>query len=220
MREVDVRSLGNFGPTPEDTNTGVYVEFLPRQIKNEAKSLAENRPICESLIYIEKHLPGGRDVVSRVATERDFEEYPKAYALFCKKNKGIDEVSGTPLTELSFLSTERVMEYRLMNVFTAEQLSVLPDGAIQKMGPGTRAEREKTKAYLQAAKDGAVVQKQVDEINELRRVMADQQGMISDLQAALRRKELDEDETPKKKGRLKKEEYGESIGSDSARHGA
>ena len=160
---IDIRTLGNFNTPVEDSNLGVYVVFKMETVKNEAKSRELNRPVCEEVLFIEKHLPGGRDIVSRPATEAEKEQYPRAYAFFKKQNKSPDDVAGTPLTELSFLGRARVMEYRLMNVHTVEQLSALSDASMQSMGPGAREESAKARAYLKAASDGAIVQKQEDE---------------------------------------------------------
>jgi hypothetical protein len=127
----------------------LFVRFYVRSVRNEAKSLEANRAIFEDQVYINIKIPGDKNNdVNRVAFPEDIMRFPQHYERF-KKNQ--EQVVGTPLTALPFLTEAQIMEYATVYIKTVEQLAELSDVNAQKM-MGSLDHKQKAQAWLDSFK--------------------------------------------------------------------
>jgi hypothetical protein len=102
--------------------------------------------------------------------------YNKQYLAF-KQNEAQDQ-SGTPLSELTFLTEGQRRELRALNINTAEQLASLDGKPLLLLGPGGREKKNQALAYLEAASDQSIVTRQAAEIESLKAQMSDMLSLI------------------------------------------
>lgn len=160
---------------PNDPDLTLGVEFFMKPVELPAKSKEAGRPIFEDREMVRIVFPGDskREHVAP-ANEMHFvsqhrrqmtyaERFADTYRRF--KDANSDQIVGTPITHLPFLTEARRAEFRAAGIKTAEQLAGLPDVTIKKMGPGFREFVTQAKAYLKAAEGTAqftAMQEQID----------------------------------------------------------
>lgn len=134
----------------DDAKLVVKFEYLP--VKNHVKSDEAGRPVFEDVEYITIIVPGQRDTLVTEVTDQYRQRFAKQYSNW--KARVSDPMSGTPLSELPWMSVSQVAEFQALNVKTVEQLVGMSDAAAQKfMGYATikaRAQR-----FLDAAQGAA-----------------------------------------------------------------
>lgn len=132
-----------------------YLEPVP----NKAESEKQGRPIYDDVEMINIMRPADPTTdVHQVATAKHKRLYPNEYATF--KQRGENMHSGTPLTQLTFLTPRQIREFNAMDIFNVETLASLSD-ATPFMG--WRDLKNKAVAYLALAKDQAVITKWEEE---------------------------------------------------------
>jgi hypothetical protein len=129
----------------------LHVRFFMRAKYNPDLSAEQNRPIYEDTEYVEIMMPGEKhNIISRpAASMRDDLRFPKQYAQF--KAGQEDQVVGTPLKVLPFLSEARVAELAYFKIRTVEQLAELSD-TVNFMG--VQELKQKAKKFLSAMTSG------------------------------------------------------------------
>lgn len=156
-----------FSPTapPQMKGPRPHLRFWTEPILHEGKSAEEGRPVYIEVDMVGITNPGSRDEVVRKAVDKakDGEFYAWAY----KKWKSTQEqpVSGTPVETVPFLNKAQVLELKAINIHTLETLAEAPETAIQRM-MGLRELQKKAKAYMEAAKDTAIVTKLQGELDQ------------------------------------------------------
>lgn len=133
------------------------VRFFSKPKKNKKKSLEAGRPIFEPQERVEIFTAGDKDsIIDRPVDKMDMYIYRDKYIAF--KRGLAQEVTGTLLTVWAGVPPERCQDLAYFKVKTVEQLAEVPDSAIQTMGIGARAEREKAREYLEVMKGNAPLQ--------------------------------------------------------------
>jgi len=90
-------------------------------------------------------------------TDEHRERWPREYEAF---KQGLEpDLNGTPLEEWAILNKAQVLELKAMNIRTIEDVAGLPDTAIQRIGRGGYALRERAQAYVDDAKEGELLTK-------------------------------------------------------------
>lgn len=91
---------------------------------------------------------------------------------------------GTPLAVLGFIAPRAIQQYRLLNVHTVEQLAMIEDADLPRLGLEGRKHRDLGRKYLDAANSEtatiAARQREQDD------VIAAQNARIAELEAALK----------------------------------
>lgn len=156
--EATVGDAGWRNQAWEDAKHGkTYVIFREDTQEDKFETTKQGRPIYKPIIVIEKIVPGDpliRPV--RPMRDSDKEEFPQEWARFEQKQK--NQVAGTPLEAVTWLSRSQSMELKALNVFTVEMLAELPD-ALQQRLMGFGALREQAKRFLKASQDSAFTEK-------------------------------------------------------------
>src|SRR5258706_738785 len=166
----------------------LMVKFYKQPIKMEAASIAEGRPIYQDFDYIHIIVPGQRDDLKTEVTDTYRRRFARQWAAYQARED--QNVIGTRLEEIPWLTASQVLEFKGLNVLTIEQLADLPDVHAMKF-MGAHEIKARAKRFLEAARGEAPILKLEAENDELKRTVGQQseqiaamQQAISDLQAA------------------------------------
>ena len=95
------------------------------------------------------------------------ERFPKQWQQF--RNKQEQTHSGTPLEMWPILTKVQVLELKSFKIHSVEQLGSLPDSTLQNIGIlEVRSLRDKAKAYMDSAQDGAALSSAMQAMDQLR----------------------------------------------------
>lgn len=178
---------------------------------NEAASKAAGRPIFTEQEVVEIRYAGDRQKVSvfpaheaepnatRLAGQEStpYSHYrqgePITYAMVYgeqyRKFKSLEaqDVSGTPLTELPFLTEARRRELRALNIHTAEALAALDGGPLKQIGPGGRELKNQAQAYIDKATGSADVTALAATVASLQQQIKDRDELIQNFTTTRRK---------------------------------
>lgn len=163
-----------------DADKKLVAIFFKGTIKNETKSVNEGRPIFDGVDLIRIIAPGTRDTFVGDATPDYQMRFPHQWARY-KANQSQD-VGGTPLTQVPWLTPEQIAEFHAMHVKTVEHLAGMPDAVAQKF-MGFHQIRERAQRYLDAAKEAAPGLKLQAELQKRDELIAQMQETIAALSA-------------------------------------
>jgi hypothetical protein len=159
----------------------LFVKFYSRSLKNDEESLKQNRAIYEEKVFINIKLPGDKNNdVNRIAFPEDIVRFPIHYERF---RKGQEQVVGTPLNAVPFLTDAQVEEYKALFIRTVEQLAGLPDVQAQRI-LGAITHKQQAQAWLESFKGAERLR---EEFNEEKKEMAKQMAAMQAQIAALSR---------------------------------
>jgi hypothetical protein len=160
-------------PDPQyKTADGAALRIWRDTAQNRFLSEKLGRPIFDEVIFVEVIAPGSGNSTPVFELERTFDEnmgHPdplrgakyeelKQFVEDFKKAEtggGDGALSGTPLEQWPEMNRSLVATLKAQGVYTVDALASLPDGKLTIVGPDGRTWREKAKAYLENAKDGA-----------------------------------------------------------------
>lgn len=219
---LDARSMSarGYGMARHGSDRNLFVQFSSEIREDKVASREKGSPVHKDVIYIAIQAPGQSDRIERRArikergdrqiapnVPHDDVRFPHEWANF--KAGMSEEIVGFRIEEWAVITRATAENLKTNNVFTVEQLSALPDGALQSFPPGTRVLREKAKAFLESAEKNAEVHK-LAEINDRLQTKVDSQSeIIAELAAkveALSAKTAKPKPKPKPRQRTKKKE--------------
>lgn len=185
----------NISRIPDDEK-GITPVFFIESIPNEARTLAEKRPIGDDREVVQIFLAANKynapvflaHEVWRTVTKLDqyniertepityAMRFPTQYREF--KMGGPQSISGTPLTELVSLGKSKVLELKALNIHTVESLSVLDGANLKMLGPNGRVMKNDATAYLEKAASLAPLAAVQDELAKRDEVITKMQAQI------------------------------------------
>lgn len=143
------------GPMPGDER--LFVKFYDGKRQDKAASEAEGRPVFKTVPWVRILVPGDRNsVVDTYADESYIRRFPKQWEAY--KAKEGQQMTGTPLSEVAFLTRGQVEELEYFKVYTVEQLAEVSDALGAKF-PTFHEMKRKAKLFVEQAKDSALAQK-------------------------------------------------------------
>jgi hypothetical protein len=166
----------------QDPDELLVVLFKHVPIKDDAKSLAEGRPIFEDKEVCEIRSAGSPDV--KVFPSTDFtrwvtdpmtrqqraetyaERFRHQYQQF-KRDVSQTKI-GTPLDLVPFLTDARRAELRAQNVYTIEQLAGIDGEELKNLGPGGREMKNKADDYIKESMATAPNMQLLAQLEQLR----------------------------------------------------
>lgn len=149
---------------------GVYVRFFMHAVLDKKASDAEGRPIYADQEWIEILAPGNStNIVRRGVRPTDRQRFPQEYRRF--KEGEQEQLSGTPLTEVPWITRSQVEELHYKKVRTLEQLADLNDSACAASA-GLYSLKQKATAWLKKSTEAAPFTAMQAEIDELRKQLA------------------------------------------------
>lgn len=188
---------------------GLYVEFFPGKRLNEFRSKETGKPEYDLIDFIKKCNPGDpTNVIERPARDEDKDEFPGQWAAYQRRTSYRPE-SGTPIEDWPRLDVATVAKLKALEFHTVEQLAECSDQQCQRIGMGCYDLRTKASAYIAAAKDSSLAQRQAEEITLRNQEIADLKDANARLCTRLEALESlrQEDETEKRgPGRPRKAE--------------
>lgn len=134
-----------------------YAFFREDTVLNKAKTEREGRPIYDAVVLLEKIVPGdpsNRPV--RPMREQDKSDFPREWAAFQAKRE--QQIPGTPLSAVPWLSRTQIAEYNALAIFTVEQLATLPESVASRI-MGFHTIKAKAENFLKAAQDSAYMER-------------------------------------------------------------
>ena len=155
----------------------VRFKFESRPEENAEKTRAAGHAVFDDVDYVTWYSIGDNLKATSCSAKKLPKFYPHIWAvakpLYEAWKAGQDDpVNGTPLTEWPAISRAMVETLRGLNVRSVEDLAEVNDAALQRMGMGSRALRDKARAWLQAAQQQGRVAEQLkerdDQISALR----------------------------------------------------
>lgn len=180
----------------EDEHEHLYIYFRTVAKEDRKASMEAGRPIFKDVEEIVIRSPGDRNR-SLVApadacakrhpeTNRPWpykERFPKHYEAFLAHRQYVG--SGTPLSELPFLTEAKRAELRALNIYTAEHLRGLEGPQLKTLGMGGRDLQQAAARWLEKAEGGAVEAR-------LQRENDDLKSRLDALEAMLKEKPVSE----------------------------
>lgn len=168
-------------------STGIFPKFFIKAVQDHPASEEEGRPIFKDVEYVEIRIAGDKStVVVRKASDEDKARWQPVYDAF---KAGLDQpIEGTPVDQWPALSVSKVAELKALNIHTVEALCDLPDTGLTKLGMGARELQKKAQAFMDAAKGGALEEKQAAYIARLEQKIELLEGQIKDLGAKPRQR--------------------------------
>jgi len=175
------------------SSAGVYGKFYYRPMQNDAKTEEAGRPIFDEVEFVEIIAAGnGTNIVRRPARPQDKARFRDAYIRFREGDN--EQVVGTPLTEVTWISRSMVEELSYIKVRTLEQLAELNDQACTR-GPGLYELKRKAAAFIKKASDAAPFDAMHKENEELKERLSNMEKMLADMPKTSKGKRSDSVET-------------------------
>lgn len=164
MIEYDVADFEDINATK-----GTYAKFYIVPMKDEAASAAEGRPIFKDVEFIEIMAAGNaNNIIRRPAMDMDKQRYRRVYDMF--KAGDADQIVGTRLSEVPWISRSQVEELTYRKIRTLENLAEISDTDCNV--PGMYDLRKKARAWLQNAASAAPFTQMMAEIDALKSKIA------------------------------------------------
>ncbi len=172
----------------EAADRSVYVKFYITPVHDEAASAAEGRPMYRDREYVEIRTPGQQNnVIQRPVTDMDRQRFRQAYRKF--KEGEEEQVIGTPLSEVPWITRSQVEELAHIRVRTLEHLAALDDSVCSRFAGLYSLKQKAQKAMEKAISDAPIsaLQAQIDELKNLAETQAqtikDQSEIIASMKA-------------------------------------
>lgn len=168
--------------------------FRMHSTKNEAETRKQGRPIFDDMEVCELRFAANRQTVGVFPAHEIFkwdedpatgEREPVTYAIAYKdqylkfKNGEAQTASGTPLSELPFLTQGKRLELKALNIHTAEALAALDGNSLKQLGQFGRTLKEQAQSYIDTAAGTADVTAIAAENAELKRRMAAMEAKLN-----------------------------------------
>lgn len=140
----------------------LFVKFYMGSVRNDFKSEEQGHPVFDAVPFVRIIMPGDKNtVVDTPVRDQHKTRFPRVWEQFQRMEGDVESVSGMPIREWPAVTRGQAEELAYLNVFSVEQLADLTDvhgGKIMNFNDLQR----KARAYVQASKDGAFVQKLTD----------------------------------------------------------
>lgn len=165
-RESAEFDVSSFEDTEEANNKGVHARFYMVPKEDPAKSAEEGRPIFTDREYVEIVAAGNaNNIIRRPATDMDKDRFRRQYAAF--KAGDHEQIIGTPLSEVPWLTRTQVEELMYRKIRTLEALAEVSDQNCN--APGMYNLRTKAQEWLkkaEGAKPFTAIMKKMEEMEK------------------------------------------------------
>lgn len=166
---------------------GVHVQFEMLPVLHGIESAAHGREIYVDEPHVRVRVAGmDKDEWVSPVNEQIKARFPEEWEQF---QKGMEAPKiGTPLHAWGQMTPARIKNLEGFNVFTVEDIAVLPETAIQKIGMGARKLQEDARKFLSLSQTSADVKKleELEAANKAKDAqLAEQAAAIAALQAQM-----------------------------------
>lgn len=148
-------TVGDFGQIDyAEMNKGVQPIFFTEPVPDHAASERDGVPRYRDEERVRIIVAGDQfNQAVHPVDDAIKARFPEHYARWQATKKDM-HIDGTPLKQWPLLSPAQIAEFNALNILSVEMLAELSDGNVAKIFDG-RQWREKAKAWLAQAKDGA-----------------------------------------------------------------
>lgn len=175
----------------KEADKALYVHFYSDAIPDADRSNTEGRAIYREVDFVMIMVPGDKySIVRRPVQQKDKERFADRYMAY-KSGRSQETSAGTPLHTVSWLTKSQVKELEFLGCHTLENLAGMPDSATQKF-MAIHSLKQRAKDAIQSAKDAAPlltirseIEKKDNELEVLRRTLAEQAAQIQQMQNVL-----------------------------------
>ena len=187
MREEYEANPSDFDEShPNDNKT--YVKFYIRPLHDEEASAEQGRPIYHDTEYIEIRTPGNEtNIIRRPVSDLDRRRFSGQYRSF--KAGELEQTTGTPLSEVPWITRSQVEELSYLRINTIEILAEVNDDVCTRI-PGLFKLKQRAQIYVQQAKEAApnlALQKKNEELENrlatMEQAMEEQSKLIASFKA-------------------------------------
>ena len=141
-----------YGSPEEDKK--LMVRFYLHPVEQAAASIKAGRKIYKDTEYVEILIPGDKhSIIKRPAFAMDKRRFADAYARFQAGQH--QQIQGTPLSTLVWMTESRAKEYEFFNILTVEQLAQASDGSQVASMMGFVDDKRKAQSFLSTSSDDA-----------------------------------------------------------------
>lgn len=170
-------------------DAGVHARFYNMPVKDEAASAEAGRPMFVDKEFVEIVAAGNaNNIIKRKATSEDKNRFRRQYELFKQGNE--DQLVGTHLNEVPWLTRSQVEELAYMKIRTLEALASVDDAMCAKVA-GLYDLKKRASNHVQKAADAAPLEALHAENEDLKnkvaaltQVVEEQTQLLKDLKAA------------------------------------
>ena len=164
MRDSIEYDVGDF--ENPDSAKGLHARFYWVPKKDEAASVEAGRPVFKDCEYVEILAAGNaNNIVRRPVGDMDRSRFRQQYAMF--KQGSAEQLVGTPLSEIPWLTRSQVEELMYNKIRTLEQLAEVND-QFCNTAPGMYELKRKAAAWVQKASEAVPFTKMQSEMDALR----------------------------------------------------
>lgn len=174
-----MRDTADFDPKDFErpySDGGTHAKFYTKAVPDEAASAEAGSPKFTDKVYIEIMTPGNQtNIVDRPVRPVDKQRFAAQYAAFIAGDN--EQITGTPLSEVTWVPRSIVEELNYAKVRTVEQLAEINDNVCTKM-PGMFDLKRKAIAWMENAKQAAPFTKLYAENEALQRRLEQLEQMV------------------------------------------
>lgn len=171
-------SINDFGGVDyAPHNKGITPVFFIEPVIDERASEQEGRQVYRDMERVRICIAG--DSLSAATHPVDagiIARFHDHYTAWKSKRAG-SHIVGTPLSKWPMGTPGLIKECEFLNIYSVEDLGAVSDGNVENLSNG-RAIREKARAWLKSATDGAAAMKYAAEASRLREEVAELKKMI------------------------------------------
>lgn len=126
----------------------LHVQFYSRPVLQQALSDEAGRPIFADVDHVRVMVPGDKlSIIDRIASSDDQQRFAERWAKY-KAGQG-EQVVGTRLEAVPWMTRSKVEEYKFFHLHTVEQLANANDSVGQKF-PSFHSDKAKAQQFLEA----------------------------------------------------------------------
>lgn len=153
MRDTYEANPADFEDQSRESDNKTYVKFYIRPLHDEEASAQEGRPIYHDTEYVEIRTPGNEtNIVRRPVSDLDRRRFAAQYRAF--KAGEAEQTTGTPLTEVPWITRSQVEELSYLRISTIEILAEVNDDVCTRI-PGLFKLKQRAQLYVKQAKEAA-----------------------------------------------------------------
>lgn len=164
-----------FDQAQSEDDKRLFIQFFMQAVKNEFESDKQGRAIFNDVAMIRIITPGSRDVMVNKASAVYQRRFSRQWEQFLKQQE--QQVDGTPIEQVPFLTVSQVAELKYLNCLTLEQLAGMSDTVGSRI-MGFNKMHQQAQDFLAAAKNMAP-------ISQLRAEIAEKDNKIEVMQRQL-----------------------------------
>jgi hypothetical protein len=158
---------------------GTHAKFYTKAVPDAAASAEAGSPKFTDKVYVEIMTPGNStNIIDRPIRDTDKRRFPQQYAAFVAGDS--EQITGTPLTEVTWVPRSIIEELTYAKVRTVEQLAEINDNVCTRT-PGMFDMKRKAIAWLENAKQAAPFTKIFKENEDLQARLAAMEEQLAAL---------------------------------------